>query len=183
MAWEIVVAGLGSVAITGAITLKGVSMSGKIAAAKAKDDHDREVKRDTLRRRLELRHENLKPLREVIVHLTVIMDRYGIGSTRAGWGDPTGNIEARAAAEELKSLRETTGPQPWWTVPDETLAKLCESLFSNIGNLELALVMPSAGGQSPNVYEENLAVLRVAIAKRMEELISGSDLSETPPKS
>ena len=183
MAWEIVAVGIGSVAVTGVITIASAVVNGRLAKDRTTDDHDFEIKRETLRRRLKLRQENLKPLREVIDQLTVIVDRYDIARQRSTLlGDPAGNPEAEAAAAELKSLRETTGPQPWWTVPDEKLAALCKSLYGDIGNLELTLASSRFAefhGMA-DVHQANLARTRTAIAKRMEELISGSDLNETP---
>ena len=140
MAWEIVVVALWTVAITGAITLKGISLSGKIAADKAKDDDDREIKRDTRRRQLELREENLRSVRDLIEQVTTIIDKYLIARQKGFiLGDAASNTEAAAPAGDLKMARERVGPHPRWTVPDDQLDKLCRTFFEEVGNLELAL--------------------------------------------
>ena len=129
-----------TVAITGAITLAGTWITGRITAAKAKDDHDREIKKEILRRRVELRQENLRPLREGIEQTTIIIDRFLIARQGALSGDPGAVTDAAAASIALKEVREKAGPHPWWTVPDEQLDKLCRTFYADIGNLELTLV-------------------------------------------
>lgn len=190
MEWAVVVAALGSTALTGVVTLMLSIRVAKLDASRAEREHKYRLERDVLERRVALRRERLVSLQDMLGRLVVLSDRLHAAANGVfikSLGEPVyGDVDKEflEARESIRRFRlDELSSHPWWGVPNNELVELVRRLIGQLRSIEFeARQYGEFGGATEDVRERaesahsELDDTLTQIAELIEQLASGADL-------